>query len=73
MIARFTGQCRPETARFLVRGIASPTKSLQIALSDLKLERAWIVHAGTKTYPVHERVEALPLAKLGELVDTIMN
>jgi predicted AAA+ superfamily ATPase len=49
------------------------TKSLQIALGDLKLERAWIVHAGTKTYPVNERVEALPLAKLGELVDTIMN
>lgn len=49
------------------------TKSLQIALGDLKLERAWIVHAGTKTYPVHKRVDALPLAKLGELVDTIMN
>lgn len=48
------------------------TKSLQIALDDLKLERAWIVHAGTKTYPVHERVNALPLGKLRELVDTIM-
>ncbi len=48
------------------------TKSLQIALGDLKLERAWIVHAGTKTYPVHERVDALPLGKLRELVDTIM-
>jgi predicted AAA+ superfamily ATPase len=48
------------------------TKSLQIALGDLKLERAWIIHAGTKTYPVHERVDALPLGKLRELVDTIM-
>ena len=48
------------------------TKSLQIALGDLKLERAWIVHAGTKTYPVNERVDALPLHKLRELVDTIM-
>ena len=48
------------------------TKSLQIALGDLKLERAWIVHAGTKTYPVNERVDALPLHKLRELIDTIM-
>ena len=48
------------------------TKSLQIALGDLKLERAWIVHAGTKTYPVNERVDAIPLHKLHELVDTIM-
>ena len=48
------------------------TKSLQIALGDLKLERAWIVHAGTKTYPVNERVDALPLHKLREIIDTIM-
>src|SRR5258708_490933 len=38
------------------------TKSLHIALEDLKLERAWIVHPGSKRYPVHEKVEALPLA-----------
>ena len=37
------------------------TKSLHVALSDLGLERAWIVHPGTETYAVHEKVEALPL------------
>lgn len=48
------------------------TKSLQIALTDLKLERAWIVHAGSKRYPVHERVDALPLGKLDELTEAVM-
>ncbi len=37
------------------------TKSLHIALADLKLERAWIVYPGSETYPVHERVEVMPL------------
>jgi len=57
---------------FKVGDCPTMTKSVQIALSGLKLERAWIVHAGTKTYPVNERVDALPLHKLHELVDTIM-
>jgi len=43
------------------------TKSLHIALDDLKLERAWIVHPGEKRYAVHEKVEALPLKELGTL------
>ncbi len=37
------------------------TKSMHIAIDDLELERAWIVHPGSKRYPVHEKVEALPL------------
>ena len=38
------------------------TKSLHVALADLKLERAWIVHPGGQTYAVHEQVEAASLA-----------
>ena len=38
------------------------TKSLHVALSDLNLERAWIVYPGVERYAVHERVEAAPLA-----------
>jgi predicted AAA+ superfamily ATPase len=38
------------------------TKSLHVALADLRLERAWIVHPGTARYAVHERVEVLGLA-----------
>jgi predicted AAA+ superfamily ATPase len=43
------------------------TRSLHVALADLGLERAWIVHPGDKRYPVHDRVEALPLKDLGSL------
>lgn len=37
------------------------TKSLHIALNDLKLERAWIVYPGREVYPVHKQVEVIPL------------
>jgi len=39
------------------------TKSLHVALADLSLERAWIVYPGKDRYPVHERVEVLPLTE----------
>lgn len=39
------------------------TKSLHIALDDLKLERAYIVHPGSECYPVHEQVEVISLAE----------
>jgi hypothetical protein len=49
------------------------TKSLHASLTDLKLDRAWIVYPGKETYKVHERVEVMPLAKamseLGESSD----
>jgi len=47
------------------------TKSLHIALADRKLRRAWIVHPGEKRYPVHDKVEALPLRMIAELRDEI--
>ncbi len=37
------------------------TKSLHVALEDLKLDRAWIVYPGREAYLVHKRVEAIPL------------
>lgn len=37
------------------------TKSLHVALADLKLDRAWIVYPGREAYPVHEKVEVVPL------------
>lgn len=42
------------------------TKSMHIALEDLKLERLFTVYPGKEAYPMHERVEALPLAQLHE-------
>lgn len=44
------------------------TRSLHVALQDLGLERAWIVHPGAEIYPVNEKVTACPLpALLAEL------
>jgi predicted AAA+ superfamily ATPase len=40
------------------------TRSLHIALDDLTLERAWIVYPGKEIYPVHEKVDAIPLDRL---------
>jgi predicted AAA+ superfamily ATPase len=37
------------------------TKSLHIALADLRLDRAWIVYPGTEKYAVHEKVEVVSL------------
>jgi hypothetical protein len=42
------------------------TKSMHIALVDLKLERIFTIYPGKEAYPMHERVEALPLAQLHE-------
>ena len=37
------------------------TKSMHIALHDLGLARIWMLYPGRERYPLHERVEALPL------------
>ena len=42
----------------------SMTKSLGIAMEDLRLDQAWIIHPGRARYPVHKRVEAVPLVDL---------
>ena len=38
------------------------TKSLHVALSDLELDRAWIVHPGDARYSVQDRVDVVPLS-----------
>jgi hypothetical protein len=42
----------------------SMTKSLHIALGDLELERVWIVYPGRQHYPVHTKVDVLPLTSV---------
>jgi len=46
------------------------TKSLHIALEDLKLERAWIVYPGQESYPVHEKVSVCSLSALARQLAT---
>ncbi|MCC6146469.1 MAG: ATP-binding protein [Anaerolineaceae bacterium] len=40
------------------------TPSMRIAVSELNLERLWIVYPGNEVYPVTEKITALPLVKL---------
>lgn len=39
------------------------TRSMHSALQDLQLTRLWVVHPGTESYPLDERIDALPLAR----------
>ena len=43
------------------------TRSLKIALTNLKLDRAFVVYLGTTRYPLSDRVEAIPLSKIPTL------
>lgn len=52
---------------FKVNDAPEMTKSLHIALDDLKLERAWIIYPGSRRYALHDRVEALPLRQIAHL------
>jgi len=42
------------------------TRSMRIALSDLRLDRLDVIHAGAETYPLGERIRALPLSRILE-------
>jgi predicted AAA+ superfamily ATPase len=43
------------------------TKSMHIALEDLKLEHLWVVYPGTLRYPLTEKITALPLRDIGTI------
>ena len=40
------------------------TRSLRVALADLDLARAWVVHPGRARYPLADRVEAIGIGSL---------
>jgi len=45
-----------------------PTRSMQMVLEDLNLERLWIVYPGDRTFPLKERIELLPISRIDEAV-----
>ncbi len=45
----------------------SATKSMHSALSDLHLEKLWIVYPGKDRFALHAHIEALPLAQIGDV------
>ena len=38
------------------------TKSLHIAMTDLKVKQAWVVYPGQRSYRIADNVEVVPLA-----------
>lgn len=42
------------------------TKSMQIALTDLKLDRLLVLYPGTQTYALSDRVEVLPVSAIAD-------
>jgi hypothetical protein len=40
------------------------TPSMRSALDDLKLDRLDVIHAGEKSFPMAERVRAIPLQRI---------
>ena len=47
------------------------TRSIRIALDDLKLERVIIVYPGQKSYPLNAQVHVVPLRLLGAAQDAV--
>jgi predicted AAA+ superfamily ATPase len=39
----------------------STTRSMHVAIADLKLERLWVVHPGTMNFSLTEKIQATPL------------
>lgn len=48
---------------FKVSEAPSLTKSMHIAMKDLKLQRLWVVYPGAHRFPMADRIEAIPLAQ----------
>ncbi len=47
------------------------TKSMAMALKDLRLDRLFVVHPGTARYPLHDKVEVVPILALPSSVENL--
>jgi predicted AAA+ superfamily ATPase len=47
------------------------TPSIKIAMTDLELDRLLIIYPGTRSYPLAERVAAMPLVELPRLAEEL--
>ncbi|MEN8148486.1 MAG: ATP-binding protein [Planctomycetota bacterium] len=43
------------------------TRSMRIARDDLHLEHLWVVYPGSRSYPLEDRITAIPLEQIGGL------
>ena len=44
------------------------TKAMHIAIEDLRLAHLWVVYPGSLRFPLTERITALPMGEVGELL-----
>ena len=47
------------------------TKSMRIAMEDLALKRLWVVHPGEHRYALGDRIEAVPLKQVGNVLGNV--
>jgi predicted AAA+ superfamily ATPase len=47
------------------------TKSMRIAMQDLRLERLWVIYPGANGYPMDDRIECVSLAQLSQVRKTL--
>ena len=54
-----------------VQDAPTMTRSMHVALADLKLDHLWVLHPGGRAWPIHERVDVIPMADLPALMARI--
>jgi hypothetical protein len=47
------------------------TKSMHIALKDLKLRRISVIYPGSISYPIHEKVEVVSILELSKKIKAL--
>lgn len=47
------------------------TRSMQVALEDLKLDGIDVIHAGRRTFQLSPRIRAVPLSRIGEDIEPL--
>ena len=43
------------------------TRSMRVALADLRLDHLWVLYPGAETYPLDDRITVLPAARIPDL------
>lgn len=58
---------------FEVKRSTAPTvtPSMRIAMKDLRLDRLEVIHAGREAFEMGERIHAIPLQRVHELVEPL--
>jgi hypothetical protein len=45
------------------------TRSMHVVMDDLKLDHLWVVYPGKDAFPMHERVTALPISQIRQIIN----